>query len=254
MKRINVTQSSMPDFEEYCKEIKGLWDTKWLTNMGEKHNQLEHELEQFLDVDNVCLTNNGHAALEIAIQSLNLKGDIITTPFTFISTTHSIIRSGCNPIFCDIQLSDYTIDTKKIESLITKNTVAILPVHVYGNICNIEEIDRIAKENNLKVIYDAAHAFGETYKDINIAGFGDISCFSFHATKVFHTVEGGAVCFKNNSLKETVKGMIDFGIDSDGNINNIGCNAKLNEFSASMGLCNLKNLKKNISKRKAIVY
>ena len=193
-KKIYVTQSSMPPFEEYVEMIKPLWENRWLTNMGEYHKELEKELKKYLDVQEVSLMMNGHMALELALQVLDLPkgGEVITTPFTFISTTHAIVRNGLKPIFCDVK-DDFTIDESKIEELITENTVAIVPVHVYGNICNVEEIDKIAYKYNLKVVYDAAHAFGEKYKGEGIGNFGDISIYSFHATKVYHTIEGGYI-------------------------------------------------------------
>lgn len=191
-KQVLVTQSSMPQLEEYVKEISELWDTHWITNMGCKHQMLEKMLIEYLDVNRLELVTNGHMALELALQSLQLEGEVITTPFTFASTTHAIIRSGLKPVFCDIKKDDYTIDEKKIEQLISNKTCAILPVHVYGNVCNVEKIQEIAEKYHLKVIYDAAHAFGVRYKEKGIGGFGDASCFSFHATKVFNTIEGGS--------------------------------------------------------------
>ena len=184
MDKILVTQSSMPPFDEYVEMIKPLWGSHWLTNMGIYHKQLEKELEHFLEVSYISLTTNGHMALELAIQSMKFPkgGEVITTPFTFISTTHAIIRNGLVPVFCDIR-EDYTIDYEKIEELITERTVAIIPVHVYGNICNVEEIEKIAYKYDLKVIYDAAHAFGEKYNGKSVAQYGDMTIFSFHATK-----------------------------------------------------------------------
>src|SRR5574344_83194 len=189
MNSILVTRSSMPSFEEYCEEIRELWDTHWLTNMGAKHIKLQNELEEYLGVDHVTLYTNGHLALENVIAALNLPegGEVITTPFTFASTTHAIVRNGLVPVFCDIKEDDYTIDVSKIENLITDQTVAIVPVNVYGKMCDVEEIDRIAKKYGLKVIYDAAHAFAVKYKGKSSASFGDASMFSFHATKGFNT-------------------------------------------------------------------
>ncbi|MDO5563895.1 MAG: aminotransferase class I/II-fold pyridoxal phosphate-dependent enzyme, partial [Eubacteriales bacterium] len=182
MKPIEVTRSSLPTFEEFSDEIKDIFDSHWLTNMGEKHKKLELELKKFLGVENITLFVNGHLALENIIKALDLKGEVITTPFTFASTTHAIVQNGLKPIFCDINEDDYTIDADKITKLITKDTKAIVPVHVYGNVCDVEKIDSISKEYNLKVIYDAAHAFGEEYNNIGIGNFGDASMFSFHAT------------------------------------------------------------------------
>ena len=254
-KRINVTRSSMPSFEEYCEEIKELWDSRWLTNNGVKHKKLEADLKEYLDCDNIILYTNGHLALEQAIEAMDFpKGaEVITTPFTFVSTTHSIVRNGLIPVFCDVNDVDYTIDVTKIESLITDKTCAIIPVHVYGNFCNIEEINRIAQKHNLKVIYDAAHAFGATYKGVQSANFGDASMFSFHATKVFNTIEGGAVCFKDEALYDKLSRTKDFGLMGQEDCIYIGMNAKMNEFQAAMGVCNLRHIDKEIAKRKAVV-
>ena len=194
---ILVTRSSMPDFEEYCEEIRKLWDSHWLTNMGVEHETLQKMLEDYLGCSHVVLYTNGHLALENVIAAMQFPkgGEVITTPFTFASTTHAIVRNGLTPIFCDVNPEDYTIDADRIESLITDKTVAIVPVHVYGSMCDVERIGEIGKRYGLKVIYDAAHAFGVKYKGVSSANFGDASMFSFHATKVFHTIEGGALCF-----------------------------------------------------------
>lgn len=252
---ILVTRSSMPGFEEYCEEIKELWDSHWLTNMGVKHKQLQAELENLLNVPHVTLYTNGHLALENVIAAMNLLqgGEVITTPFTFASTTHAIVRNGLTPVFCDINAEDFTIDTTKIESLITDRTCAIVPVHVYGNVCNVEEIDRIANKYGLKVIYDAAHAFGVKYKGVSTACFGDASMFSFHATKVFNTIEGGAVCFSDDALVQLLNDMKNFGIHGPEEVAFVGGNAKMNEFQAAMGICNLRHLDAAIVKRKAVV-
>lgn len=251
--KILVTRSFMPSFDEYTTEIRELWETRWLTNMGAKHNQLCTELERYLDVENVDLFTNGHMAIELSLQAMGLKGEVITTPFTFISTTHAIVRNGLQPVFCDIDPKDYTIDVSKMEELITPKTCAILPVHVYGNVCHVEEIERIAKKYGLKVLYDAAHAFGVKYKGRGIGSFGDASCFSFHATKVFHTVEGGAVCFKDRNFGKAVYSLKDFGIQTEDEIDGIGANAKMNEFCAAMGLCNLRHMEEVLTQRKRIV-
>lgn len=255
MNNILVTRSSMPSFDEYCEEIKDIWESHLLTNMGKKHKEFQKKLEEYLDVPHVALYTNGHLALENAIAALNLPegGEVITTPFTFASTTHAIVRNGLMPVFCDIKDDDYTIDTNKIEELITDNTVAIVPVHVYGNMCNVEEIDYIAKKYGLKVIYDAAHAFAVKYKGVSSACFGDASMFSFHATKVFNTIEGGCVCFKEEFLVQLLNDMKNFGIHGPESVEFIGGNAKMNEFQAAMGLCNLRHLKEEISKREEIV-
>lgn len=250
---INVTQSSMPDFDEYTDEIKELWDSRWLTNMGVKHKQFQSDLKKYLNVEQIDLFCNGHMALEMAIQAMGLTGEVITTPFTFASTTHAIVRNGLTPVFCDIDPVTFTIDTSKIEELITEKTSAIIPVHVYGNICNMEEIERIAKKHNLKVIYDAAHAFGVKYKGVGIGNFGDASMFSFHATKVFHSVEGGAVCFHNEDYGLELYRLKNFGIRGPEVVDAVGANAKMNEFCAAMGICNLRHIDGEIEKRKAVV-
>ncbi len=252
MKSVQVTYSSMPPMEEYIDEIKDLWDTHWLTNMGVKHRQFQTELIKYLEVENIELLTNGHMALELSMQALNLSGEVITTPFTFASTTHAILRNGLTPVFCDIDPDNFTIDTTKIEELITEKTSAIVPVHVYGNVCNIEKIEEIARKYNLRVIYDAAHCFGVKYKNIGIGNFGDASCFSFHATKVFNSIEGGAVCFKNSDFGQALYYLKNFGISGPENVEAVGANAKMNEFCAAMGICNLRHINDEIVKRKAV--
>ena len=252
---INVTRSSMPDFEEYCEEIKKLWDSHWLTNMGVEHKQLQAELEAYLNCPHVVLYTNGHLALENVIAAMQFPkgGEVITTPFTFVSTTHAISRNGLVPVFCDVNPYDYTIDVDKIEDLITDKTVAIVPVHVYGNMCDVERIKAIADKHGLKVIYDAAHAFAVKYKGISSANFGDASMFSFHATKVFNTIEGGAACFRDDNLMDTMNDMKNFGIRGPERVVFIGGNAKMSEFQAAMGICNLRHLDREIGKRKLVV-
>ena len=252
---INVTRSSMPSFEEYCEEIKELWDSHWLTNMGKKHKQLQAELEAYLSTPHVALYTNGHLALENVIAAFDFpKGsEVITTPFTFASTTHAIVRNGLVPVFCDINDKDYTIDVSKIEALITDKTCAIVPVHVYGNICDIKGIKEIAERHSLKVIYDAAHAFGITVDGENVANFGDASMFSFHATKVFNTIEGGAVTFTDDSFVQLLNDLKNFGIRGAEKVAFVGGNAKMNEFQAAMGICNLRHIDGEIEKRKMVV-
>ncbi len=254
-KNINVTRSSMPSYEEYCEEIKELWESRWLTNMGVKHQQLQKELENRLSVPHVTLYTNGHLALEAVLQAMELPagGEVITTPFTFASTTHAIVRSGLTPVFCDVNDTDYTMDVTKIEALITPKTVAIVPVHVYGNICDVDAIQQIADAHGLKVVYDAAHAFGASYRDRNAASFGDASMFSFHATKVFNTIEGGAVCYHTDSLVKKLDDQKNFGMSNAEYIPYVGYNAKMNEFQAAMGICNLRHLDAEIAKRKVAV-
>lgn len=255
MQQINVTRSSMPSFEEYCEEIKELWDSRWLTNMGMKHRQLQAELEGYLSVPHVTLYTNGHLALEQVIEAMEFPagGEVITTPFTFASTTHAIVRNGLVPVFCDVNETDYTMDASKIETLITEKTCAIVPVHVYGNLCNVEAIQAIAHKYGLKVIYDAAHAFGVRKNGVSTACFGDASMFSFHATKVFNTIEGGAVCFRDDALVEKLNDRKNFGQHTAENVIYAGANAKMSEFQAAMGICNLRHLDGEIAKRKAAV-
>ena len=242
----------MPPFEEYMEAIRPLWDSVWLTNMGVNHEKLAKELCDYLKVSNVSLFVNGHMALEMTLQAMDLEGEVITTPFTFASTTHAIVRNGLKPVFCDIDPDTYTIDAAKIEELITPKTCAIVPVHVYGCICDVEEIERIAKKHGLKVIYDAAHAFATEYKGRGIGSFGDASMFSFHATKVFHTIEGGAISTDDTDLMDKLWKLKDFGIRDEEVVDGIGANAKMNEFCAVMGLCNLRYVDGEIEKRRLV--
>lgn len=252
--KILVTRASMPPYEEYIEAIRPLWESHWITNMGQYHRELEKKLKEYLDVPELSLMVNGHMALEMAIQAFDFPegAEVITTPFTFISTTHAIVRNHLQPVFCDVKASDGTIDESKIEELITEKTVAILPVHVYGNICNVEEIQRIADKYSLKVIYDAAHAFGVKYRGRGIGNYGDASVFSFHATKVFNTIEGGAVTFSEHRLYERLYNLKNFGIRGEELVVSIGANAKMNEFAAIMGLCNLKHIDSVIGQREKI--
>lgn len=250
--RINVTKSSMATYEEYITEIKDIWDNSWLTNMGPKHAKLEKKLCAFLGVPNVSLFTNGHLALETAIAFFDFPvgSEIITTPYTFVSTSNAIVRNGLVPIFCDIKEDDFTIDPEKIEALITKKTVAILPVHVYGKICDVDAIKKIAQKYNLKVIYDAAHAFGVSYNGKGCANFGDITMFSFHATKVFNTIEGGCLCFSDKKMYQKFNDLKNFGIHDEESCLYFGGNAKMSEFQAAMGICNLGHVNEWIKLRK----
>lgn len=251
--RIKVTRSSMPSIEEYTDEIRALFSSHMLTNAGVKHQQLEEELTSFLDVDYVSLFVNGHSALEAIFEAMELgRGEVITTPFSFISTANAIARKGLTPVFADIDPFSYTLDPNLIEPLISDKTVAIVPVHVYGNICDVDAIQAVAERNGLKVIYDAAHAFGETWKGRGIGSFGDASMFSFHATKVFNTIEGGAVTTSNRDLYSALNCCRNFGLAGPEDAKYIGGNSKMNEFCAAMGLCNLRHVSREISKRKAV--
>ena len=246
---INVTRSSMPPFAEYFGEIQELWDNRWLTNMGIKHRQLQEKLTEYLEAPGVELLTNGHLAIELSLQALELEGEVITTPFTFASTTQAIVRAGLTPVFCDIDPVTLTIDPEKIEALITPQTSAIVPVHVYGSFCDVEAIARLAQAHGLKVLYDAAHTFGERCKGRGAGAFGDVSCFSFHATKVFHTVEGGAACFQDASVGQRLARLKNFGFSDPETAVDLGGNAKLDEFRAAMGLCNLRHVEEEIEQR-----
>lgn len=248
-----VTQSSMPDFHEYMEELKSIWESRWLTNMGKKHQQLTEALKKYLHVQDISLLVNGHLALELTLQAFHLRGEVITTPFTFASTTHAIVRNRLKPVFCDIRESDFTIDPDKIESLITPDTTAIVPVHVYGSLCDVDRIAQIAKRHGLKVIYDAAHTFGVFRGAQSAANFGDAAILSFHATKVFHTIEGGAVVFHEEMIGDRLYHLKNFGIMGEELVDSVGANAKMNEFCAAMGICNLRHIDDEIAKREKVV-
>lgn len=251
MSKILVTKSTLPSIDEYTKELTDLWESRWLTNAGQKHKELTDNLRDYLKAGEVELFANGHLALEIALQALELEGEVITTPFTFISTTNAIVRNGLEPVFCDIDRERWTIDTDKLRKMITKKTSAILAVHVYGIPCDVEAIESIAKEYGLKVIYDSAHTFAANYKGRSISSYGDISMYSFHATKVFHTVEGGALVFNDDTLSDKIRHLRDFGLFPGGEeADEVGMNAKLSEFHAAMGLCNLRHIEDTVAKRK----
>lgn len=251
--KILVTRSSMPPLEEYVEEIRSLWDSRWLTNSGAKHQELEKNLCAYLGVSNTALCVNGHQALECILEVFDLEGEVITTPFTFVSTTNAIVRKGLTPVFCDINDRDFTIDVEKIESLITEKTCAIMPVHVYGNLCDDEAIRKIADRHGLKVIYDAAHAFGVRKDGVGAAALGDASMFSFHATKVFHSIEGGAAVFRDAANYEKINHCKNFGMTAPETLAFNGGNAKMNEFCAAMGLCNLRHIDDAIASRKRAV-
>lgn len=254
-KPIFVVKPSLPPMEEYVKEIQDIWETGIMTHQGPKHVKLQNELKKYLGADNITLFANGHLALEFGLEALGITGgEVITTPFTFASTTQAILRNHCTPVFCDIKDSDYTMDPERIESLITEKTVAIVPVHVYGNLCDVERIQEIADKYGLKVIYDAAHAFGESYKGIPVAKFGTASMFSFHATKVFNTVEGGCLVYKDSGITEHLEGLRQFGqIVKTDSTPYVGSNGKMTEVHAAMGLCNLRHMDEYLQKRKRVV-
>lgn len=260
MHRINVTKSSMPSFEEYVECLRPIWESRWLSNRGAASKEFEENLKNYLGCDNVWLFANGHVAMEVALQALELnknmpkgvKGEVITTPYTHISTTEAIVRNGLEPVFVDVTEDNFTINPVLIEAAITERTVAIVATHVYGFLCNVKAIDAIARKHNLKVVYDAAHAFGVTLNGISVANFGDAAMFSTHATKVFHTIEGGLITYKDPELFKAMKYIVNFGFTSQEEAEYIGTNARMNEFEAIMGICNLRHLDEEIAKRKII--
>ena len=254
MNKIFVTQPLLPNLDTLSEHLKEIWESKWLTNMGSKHNELENKLKDVLKVPNVSLFNNGTIALLVAIKALDLPygSEVITTPFTFAATPHCITWNGLKPVFCDIEPETMTIDADKIESLITPNTSAILGVHVYGFPCDVERIDAIAKKYNLKVIYDAAHAFSTEINGKGIGTFGNITMFSFHATKLYNTIEGGCLTFNDPNLIRKIYNLRNFGIQSEELVEEVGINGKLNELQAAVGLENLKLYKAEQEKRSKV--
>ena len=247
---INVNKPFLPPIEEYESYVKGIWKRNWLTNNGPLVNELELKLKEYLKVDHMLFLNNGTIALQIAIKALDLKGDIITTPFSFVATTSSIVWEGCNPVFADIDPKTLNIDPDSVEKLVTSSTCAILATHVYGNPCDVDRIALIARKHNLKVIYDGAHCFGTTYKDESIFKYGDISTTSFHATKLFHTIEGGAVFTQDPELLKKMAFMRNFGFNGPEDFAELGVNGKNSEFHAAMGLANLKYIDEVLTQRK----
>lgn len=250
---INVTKPFLPPKEEYEKYISDIWSRQWLTNNGPLVTELELGLKKFLSVHHLLYVSNGTIAIQIAIKALDLKGEVITTPFSYVATTSSIVWEGCKPVFVDIDPKTLNIDPKKIEAAITAQTSGIVATHVYGNPCDVEAIDAIAKKHNLKVIYDAAHAFGTTYKGKSIYSLGDISTASFHATKLFHTIEGGAVFTEDQSMIDKLSYMRSFGHLGE-DYKYIGVNAKNSEFHAAMGLVNLRYVNSILLQRKKLSH
>lgn len=251
-KIITYADPNLPKLSDYYKYLRKIWKSHWLTNNGSVLLEFQDKLKDYLGVENIQPVANGTLALQVAIKALDLSGEIITTPFSFAATSTSIIWERCKPIFADIDEHTYNLDPKDIENKISKKTQAILAVHVYGNPCPVDDISSISRKYKLKVIYDAAHAFGVEYKNKSVLNFGDISILSFHATKIFHTIEGGALITRNNQILDKVKLLINFGIKSEEEVLLPGINAKMNELQAAMGLCNLANIDEIISGRKAI--
>ena len=250
---INVTKTYLPNKEKYQKYVNEIFENGWVTNNGPMVKKLERKLAEYLGVKNVVLVSNGTAALEIAYRTLDLKGFAITTPFSFVATTSSLVTNNILPIFADIDEKTLNLNPTNIEKLITSNTSAIVPAHVFGNACEVEEIEKIAKKHNLKVIYDAAHAFDVKYKDKSVLNYGDISTLSFHATKLFHTIEGGALIINDDKLVQKARYLINFGIENQESIPHLGTNAKMNEFEAAMGLCVLDDIEKIKKSRKEVI-
>jgi len=249
---INVTKTYLPNKEKYKKYIDDIYNRGWITNGGPMVKKLEERLAKYLGVKNIVLVANGTVALEVAYRTLKVTDYAITTPFSFVATTSSLVTNNIKPIFADIDPKTLNMDPTNLESLITPNTSAIIPVHVFGNVCDIEAIDVVAKKHNLKVIYDAAHAFGIRYKNQSILNYGDISTLSFHATKLFHTIEGGALIINDDELVQKAKYLINFGIKNTESIPELGTNAKMNEFEAAMGLCVLDEIEEILYERKTV--
>ena len=251
-KRIFVTQPDVPPLEQFQESLKDIWKSRWLTNIGKYHKQFEKAICDYLNVDNCSLFCNGTLALIVGLQALRITGEVITTPYSFVATSNALHWNGITPVFCDIDPETFNIDAAKIESLITPKTTAILPVHVYGNPCNMEEIERIADIYGLRVIYDAAHAFGVEYKGKTVTDWGDLSILSFHSTKVFNTIEGGAVITKDKKFKKRIDYLKNFGFANEVTVVAPGINGKMNELQAAYGLLQLEHFEDNREKRKQI--
>jgi len=249
---IYVTRPFMPPLDEFCQGLEEIWENKWLTNNGPVLQRYTKEMKDFLDVENISMFNNGTLALQIGLQGLEITGEVITTPFSFVATTHALHWNKIRPVFCDIEPDHYTLDPEKVEAAITPWTTAILAVHVFGYPCNLEALADIARRHNLKLIYDAAHAFGVKIDGKSIAQYGDFSMFSFHATKLYHSLEGGMLVFPNPSLKTEVEYLKNFGFKNEVEVVMPGTNAKMNEMQALMGLTMLKYVPQLIKKRRAI--
>jgi len=250
--QIFVTRPFLPDKEIFMRYVEQIWESRHLTNQGPLHEEFAARLSGIFDGAHITLTANGHLALDVALKGMNLSGEIITTPFTFASTTHALASNGIAPVFCDINSADLTLDADLIEGLVTGRTAAIMPVHVYGHLCGGEKIDRIAAKYGLKVIYDAAHAFGVEKNGRSVAQYGDVSMLSFHATKLFHSIEGGALLYNSPGLKHIFDAHKNFGITGEENIEYIGGNAKMSEFQAAMGLSVLPYVGEIIGERRRI--
>lgn len=252
MKKINVTKTYLPPIEEYIKYIRGIWKRGYITNDGPLIRELEDKLKKYLGVKHLFLVSNGTLALQLAIKALELRKEIITTPFSFIATSSSIVWENCIPIYADIDPQTLNINPKNIEKKISKNTEAIIATHLFGNPCETEEIEKISRKHKLKVVYDASHCFGVRYKGKSILNYGDVSILSLHATKLFHTIEGGAIITNNDAVAKKIYFMRNFGLNGPEKFYGLGINAKMSEFNAAMGLCNLPKVKNLISYRRKI--
>lgn len=252
-KPITVTSPLLPPLEDFIPYLQKIWDSKWITNNGAMHKELERQLAEYLGVEYISLFANGTLALITALQTLNIMGEVITTPYSFVATTHSIFWNKCTPVFVDVEPDYFNIDPAKIEAAITEKTTAIMPVHVYGNPCDVETIQQIAEKHHLKVIYDAAHAFGVKKDGVSILNYGDLSVLSFHATKIFSTIEGGAVICHSQEMKHHIDNLKNFGFRGETVVEEPGINAKMNEVQAAYGLLSLKYIDEAIAKRKQIV-
>lgn len=249
---INVTKAYLPNKEQLFRYIDKIYESAWLTNNGQFCQELEARLREYLGVRNLILVSNGTLALQIAYKALGLSGSAITTPFSFVATASSLLWEGIEPIFSDIDPNTWNLDPKKIEGAIRSDTSAIVPVHVFGNPCEVEKIEQIARKNNLRVVYDGAHAFGVKYKNESVLNWGDITTLSFHATKLFHTIEGGAIITSDDDLAKKIRLLINFGITGPETIECVGINCKMNEFQAVMGLCVIEELEKICVSRKKV--
>lgn len=252
MKNIYVTRPFLPPLSEFLPRLEEVWSSGILTNCGPQHQQLEGALKKYLGVRNIALVNNGTAALQAALEILDIQGEVITTPYSFVATSHSLVWRKCKPVFVDISPGDCNIDPAKVAEAVNERTSAILAVHCYGFPCDVESLQHIAEKNNLKLIYDAAHAFGVKYKNKSILNYGDISTLSFHATKIFNTMEGGAVVCATSQNDARAKKIRNFGFDNETSVSTIGLNFKLNEIQAIMGLAQLPHMDEILAKRKAI--
>ncbi len=249
---IYVTRPYLPKLELFCEGLKEIWDSRWLTNNGPVLRRFTRQLSNYFETDNVCLFNNGTLALQIGLQGMGISGEVITTPFTFVATTHALFWNKIRPVFVDIEPDYYTLDPDKVEAAITPWTTAILAVHVFGHPCKLNRLADIARRHNLKLIYDAAHAFGVRVGNKSIAHFGDMSMFSFHATKMYHSLEGGMLTFQDSGVKKTFDYLKNFGFKSETEVVMPGTNAKMNEMQALMGSMVLKHIDENIEKRRQI--